>query len=243
MFCIEEGTPTDRPSLPASIQSYSTVLGDLSIVDDVICMGERIVIPLSLRPTCLEALHAAHQGISGMTAHANSSIYWPGITPNIKAMRERCPTCNSNAPSQPPMPSITPIQSEYPFQHICADFFHHEGSTYLVLVDRYSGWPVVSPASNGAKGLAATLIDTFSTFGIPTTLTSDGGPEFSSQTTLNQLGCHAPGLFSILPPRQQQGGNRSENHKETHCRKHWPRWIPAVILPQSPPAVQEQPQP
>ena len=187
MFCIEEGTPTDRSSLPASIQSYSTVLGDLSIVDDVICMGERIVIPLSLRPTCLEALHAAHQGISGMTAHAKSSIYWPGITPDIKAMRERCPTCNSNAPSQPPMPSITPIQSEYPFQHICADFFHHEGSAYLVLVDRYSGWPVVSPASNGAKGLAATLIDTFSTFGIPTTLTSDGGPEFSSQTTLELL--------------------------------------------------------
>ncbi len=39
MFCIE---PTDRPSLPASIQSYFRDL----IVDDVICMGERIVIPL-----------------------------------------------------------------------------------------------------------------------------------------------------------------------------------------------------
>jgi hypothetical protein len=187
IFHIEEGPPSSRDMLPTSIQAYFPIIGDLTIVDDVVCFGERIVIPTSLRPACLAALHAAHQGISGMTARAKSSLYWPGLTPDIKATRDRCPLCNSNAPSQPPMPSITPIQSEYPFQHICADFFHHEGSAYLVLVDRYSGWPVVSPASNGAKGLAATLIDTFATFGIPVSLTSDGGPEFSSHSTAELL--------------------------------------------------------
>jgi len=31
------------------------------------------------------------------------------------------------------MPSVTPMEPEYPFQHLCADFFHHEGVTYLVL--------------------------------------------------------------------------------------------------------------
>ena len=125
MFCIEEGITTDRSSIPASVQAYWTVMGSLSIVDDVICMGERIVIPTSLRPTCLEALHAAHQGVTGMTARAKSSIYWPDITTDIRTLRERCSICNSNAPSQPPMPSTTPVQPEYPFQHICADFFHH----------------------------------------------------------------------------------------------------------------------
>ena len=85
------------------------------------------------------------------------------------------------------MPSTTPEEPEYPFQHICADYFHHEGSAYLVLVDRYSGWPIVAPAQNGATGLTSTLRETFATFGIPTTLTSDGGPEFASHSTRELL--------------------------------------------------------
>ena len=81
------------------------------------------------------------------------------------------------------MPSITPVEPLYPFQHICADFFHHQGVTYLVLVDRFSNWPVITTSRDGATGLTQMLRDTFSTFGIPDKLTSDGGPEFASHTT------------------------------------------------------------
>ena len=192
-YYIEEGTPTDKHSLPPAIRDYHQYLGDLSVVDGVICRGERLIIPTSLRPACLSALHAAHQGTSSMTARASTSIFWPGITGDIQATRNQCPTCNANAPSQPAMPSTTPINPEYPFQHICADYFHHEGSAYLVLVDRYSGWPIVTPACNGATGLATTLRDTFATFGIPDTLTSDGGPEFAAHSTrefLSAWGVH-----------------------------------------------------
>ena len=183
IYYIEEGTPTDKNMLPPAIREYHQYLQDLSVVDGVVCRGERLIIPTSLRPSCLTALHAAHQGTSGMSARASTSIYWPGITSDIQATRNQCQTCNANAPSQPAMPSTTPIDPEYPFQHICADYFHHEGSAYLVLVDRYSGWPIVTPAHNGASGLASTLRDTFATFGIPDTLTSDGGPEFAAHST------------------------------------------------------------
>lgn len=128
-----------------------------------------------------------------MTARAEASIFWPGITKDITATRDRCATCNSNAPSQPAMPSITPEEPLYPFQHVAADFFHHQGITYLVIVDRYTNWPVVTPSREGATGLIQTLRETFSTFGIPDTLTSDGGPEFASHTTrlfLSNWGVH-----------------------------------------------------
>ena len=173
--------------LPPTIRDYFAILPNLSIVDGVVCHGDRLVIPTTLRPTCLAALHAAHQGISGMTARATSSIYWPGMTADIASTRNSCSTCNGNAPSQPAMPSTTPEEPEYPFQHICADYFHHEGSAYLVLVDRYSGWPITQPATNGASGLATILRDTFATYGIPDTLTSDGGPEFASHSTRELL--------------------------------------------------------
>ena len=180
---IEDGPPARRNQMPPSIRDYFPFVETLSNIDGVICRGDRIIIPTSLRPTCLNALHAAHQGVSRMTARAEASLFWPGITKDITATRERCATCNSNAPSQPAMPSITPEEPLYPFQHIAADFFHHQGNTYLVLVDRYTNWPVVTPSREGASGLVQILRETFSTFGIPDTLTSDGGPEFSSHTT------------------------------------------------------------
>ena len=56
-----------------------------------------------------------------------------------------------------------------------------------MLVDRYSNWPIVTRSTNGAEGLCRVLRDTFATYGIPETLTSDGGPEFASHTTRDFL--------------------------------------------------------
>ena len=60
---------------------------------------------------------------------------------------------------------------------------HHEGRTYLVIVDRHSNWPIVSIARDGATGLTDILRGTFSTFGIPEELSTDGGPEFTAHVT------------------------------------------------------------
>ena len=213
-YYVEEGPPDNRHMLPVAIRSYFPILSSLSIIDGVICHGKRVVIPTSLRPTCLAALHAAHQDTGGMTARATSSLYWPGLTADIAATRASCTICNSNAPSQPAMPSVTPEEPEYPFQHVCADFFHHEGSAYVVLVDRYSGWPIVAPAHNGATGLATILRDTFATFGIPDTLTSDGGPEFAAHSTRELL--HTWGVHHrVSAAYNPHANNRAETAVKT----------------------------
>ena len=118
-----------------SHQAYFNILGDLTIIDDVVCYGDRIVIPQSLRQQCLRALHVAHQGTSGMMARAASSMYWPGMTSDINTTRAHCAECNGNAPSQPHLPPTTPETPDRPFSSICADYFHHAGSCYLVVVD------------------------------------------------------------------------------------------------------------
>lgn len=63
------------------------------------------------------------------------------------------------------------------------NYFHYRGHNYLVVVDRYSNWPIVERASDGAAGLVSVLRRTFVTYGISDELTSDGGPEFTSATT------------------------------------------------------------
>ncbi|XP_069122291.1 uncharacterized protein [Argopecten irradians] len=114
-----------------------------------------------------------------MTSRAEASIFWPVITAAIASVRASCNHCNRIAPSipsAPPMPLTTP---DYPFQCVCADYFHYMGCNYLVIVDRYSYWPIVEKASNGSSGLIESLRRTFITFGIPDDLASDESPEFT----------------------------------------------------------------
>lgn len=190
---IEDGFPGQRCLVPPSIKEYHHHRHHLYAIDGVAIYKDRLIIPKALRQTCLSALHAAHQGTSHMIAKAESSIFWPGITADIHATRAECPNCNRMAPSQAAMPPMPPTPTEYPFQCICADYFHHLGRNYLVIIDRYSNWPIVERASDGAKGLIDVLRKTFATYGIPDELASDGGPEFVSNTTttfLHNWGIH-----------------------------------------------------
>ena len=85
-------------------------------------MGERVVIPPSLRKEVLAHLHGAHQGVSQMTARAQASIFWPGITSDIARTRNNCGTCDTIAPSQPSLDAATPMVPSYPFELICSDY-------------------------------------------------------------------------------------------------------------------------
>ncbi|XP_057305430.1 uncharacterized protein LOC130642361 [Hydractinia symbiolongicarpus] len=91
------------------------------------------------------------------------------------------------APSQPDAPPSPLNYLEYPFQYICADFFHYKGHYYLVCVNRYSNWPIVEESSGGAQSLINILRPTFVTYGIPDELPSDGGPEFTAASTKSFL--------------------------------------------------------
>ena len=118
-----------------------------------------------------------------MCSRAEASFFWPGMTPAISLMREKCAQCNRMAPSQAAMPPTPPIQPVYPFQCIAADYFSHMGHHYLVAVDRYSNWPIVEENASGSKGLISALRRIFVTFGIAEEMTSDNGPEFAAHST------------------------------------------------------------
>jgi hypothetical protein len=190
---IEDGMPDHSHELPPQLREYHQFRDDLYTVDGVVLYKDRVVVPPSLRQETLSSLHAAHQGVTSMMARAEASVFWPGITPAVTKFRASCHHCNRMAPSQPSAPPTPPILPAYPFQCICADYFQYAGSNYLVVVDRYSNWPVVERAADGAKGLVACLRRTFVTYGISDELSSDGGPQFTASVTqklLSNWGVH-----------------------------------------------------
>jgi hypothetical protein len=171
-----------------TISKFWPIRDALYIQDGVILYEDRVVIPPSLRQRVLKHLHAAHQGVSSMEQRARMVVYWPGLTKDIHSTRHSCDNCNRNAPSQPatlPIPNSPPST---PFEAIFADFFDYGGHHYLVIGDRLSGWVEVlgsnaTTSSAGASSLTRHLRTFFSTFGVPTELSSDGGPEFAAGST------------------------------------------------------------
>ena len=95
--------PPYSKTLPSNIQPYWRHRHDLSIVDEVILVGDRILIPPSLHNEVCKLLHhCAHQGTSAMNERAKSSVFWPGITTCINRTREHCETCWRMAPTSSP---------------------------------------------------------------------------------------------------------------------------------------------
>ena len=75
-----------------------------------------------------------------------------------------------------------------PFEAIACDYFHLNGHYYFVAADTLSGWlefQQIKVGTNeaGAKGLCKALRRLMVTFGVPTEISSDGGPEFTAQET------------------------------------------------------------
>ena len=78
------------------------------------------------------------------------------------------------------MPSPT-----YPFEQICANYFHIGHFSYLTIVDRFSGWICLySFKANEVNSATLQKIfrDLFVAYGVSEELSSDGGPQFMSKS-------------------------------------------------------------
>ena len=120
-----------------------------------------------------------------MSSRAQTAFIWPGISLDIQEARDRCASCNRNAPSNPRHSPEEPRIPSMPFESVCMDFFQLEGYQYFVMVDRFSGWCEVRRAkvgteSAGSKGLITAMRQIFATFGVPSEISSDGASEFTS---------------------------------------------------------------
>ena len=147
----------------------------------------RIFMPGNLQPEVLESLHSAHQGWSSMEARAADLLWWPGLKHQIEDRHNRCHSCTVHAPSQSPLPPVSPPTPDYPMQQICLDIAHYNGNSYIVIVDRFSNWVSIYKFTK-TEGCLKALRNHLIVHGVPDELSSDGGPEYTAAEVKHFLG-------------------------------------------------------
>ncbi|UYV63431.1 K02A2.6-like [Cordylochernes scorpioides] len=183
---ILNGWPIHKKSVDYAVKPYWHCKEELYIWKDLICRGQRLVIPKVQRESILQTLHMSHQGISACKNRAHEAIYWPGLDREIEEMVYKCRICQESQPSQRKEPLIPHEIADYPWQKVAIDFFYLDQSVFIIIVDYYSSFPeVIKVASTSAKEILPVLKSTFARHGIPEIIITDNGPPFTSQDFTN----------------------------------------------------------
>ena len=173
-----------RNGWPSSIKlcslkgrAYWSCRDEISVIDNVLLKGDRIIIPQTMQQSVLQKLHMGHLGIEKIRRLARSAVFWPRINQDIDEVSKTCETCQkyqNQQTSEPLKPHEIPV---HPWQHIAGDFCVYQGQTYLVVVDHYSFYPeAISVPTTSAKVAIKFLKSLFARHGIPETLRADNMP-------------------------------------------------------------------
>ena len=176
---IENGFPNRKELTLEHLQPFWSLREELYTNKNIVYIAGKPLIPKSLRSQLLNELHLSHQGVSTMKSNARQQFYWPRMNNDIN-IRENSQRCNQTAPSLPKERPIPTEQPDFPFQKTVMDLFHMVGHLYLIYADRFSGWTEVASSNvSNAKAICSTLRSYFATFGVPTEISTDGGPPFN----------------------------------------------------------------
>ena len=160
-------------------------------------MGRESGDPPLAREHLLVELHGGHPGVSRMKSLARSLMWWPGMDNAIEDMVRHCSDCQrvqASPPSAPLHPWKWPTR---PWARLHVDFAGPmDGRMYLIVVDAHSKWLEVLPMTTATALTTIQHLRTlFARFGIPESLVSDNGPQFTAAEF--QLFCKQNGIRHI----------------------------------------------
>ena len=77
---------------------------ELTLEDDCIMWGTRVIVPCKLQEKALQELHEVHFGIARTKAIARSYVLWPKLDNDIESLMKSCTHCESVRNSPPVAP-------------------------------------------------------------------------------------------------------------------------------------------
>ena len=177
-YC-KSGWPDFTPDLPL-MKQYWENRHHLTVIDDLLLIDDRIVIPSALHLDILQRLHKGHQGITKTKALASTCVWWPYISSQIETMVNKCAICAIHRPERRD-PLLPCSFSDRPWSRLAMDLFELKGKTYLIIADYFSRWIELQLLEKlNSKTTITQIKSVFTTHGIPDMIISDNGPQFVS---------------------------------------------------------------
>ena len=130
----------------------------------------------------LSELREAHPGESHMKALARSYVWWPGLDQDIVKKVKDCDKCQANQKTPAEAPLHPWEWPGFPWSRIHVDYAGpYKGEMFLVVIDAYSKWFEVHCMKSTPSGATIEkLREKFAIHGLPATLVSDNGSNFTS---------------------------------------------------------------
>ena len=97
---VHEGWPKMIRDCPHSIQSYWYFRDEITCEEGILYKGVRLIMPQSEQASTLKVLHMGHYTVNKMNLRARETIYWPGISEDIKVTYHKCEICAKFARTQ-----------------------------------------------------------------------------------------------------------------------------------------------
>ena len=178
---VDRGWPEQSDS--KELDPYFARRTELTVQQNCLVWGIRVVVPPTLRSKLLDELHQGHVGVVKMKTLARSYMWWPGIDQDIEQYYKGCAGCQS-VKHAPPSAPIHPWEfPSKPWERIHIDFAGpFMNSMWLVVVDAHSKWPEVVPMKTTTAETTLNVLRTiFARFGLPSQIVSDNGPQFIAE--------------------------------------------------------------
>jgi hypothetical protein len=105
------------------VQQICANSDQLSVSNDLIFKGHRVVIPRGYRQSILDRIHSSHIGINGCIRRAREAVFYPGITGDIKQMVSACTICQTFCGENQKETLLSHAPPMRPFEKIEVDIF------------------------------------------------------------------------------------------------------------------------
>ena len=178
---IHMGWPIDHRMLPQELHTLWNYREHLSMENGLITKGARLIIPSTLRRKVLEQIHEGHLGIEKCMLKARDSVFWPGISNNIRETVEKCGICQASSRAAKPVGNVSDVPP-HAWHTLGTDLFYWNKIDYLVIRDYFSKYLIFRRLPNSSSHVVIKELGlVFTKLGRPFVLRSDNGPCYSSR--------------------------------------------------------------
>lgn len=143
----QSGSPREN-KLPLHVAKYVDIIDELSVCNGLLLKGIRMVVPAALWPSVLALIHEGDQVINRYRSRDCESVWWPGISTDIKDLVYRCEQCASYRVNSAE-PLCSTALPDHPWEVLGTDLLHLNGQTFLLVVDYYSQYLKVLGGTQG----------------------------------------------------------------------------------------------